>query len=447
MNGAPRTPSFSDRVVVLFGTQVFMTGVGIVNGFLIARWLGPAGKGEYYLLTLLPAILMVLLQLGLPEAFGFFAARGQTAGIVEKTVTLSAILAVTAFVAALAVLPLLLRTFMRGLQPSFVILALLGLPLVFNVEFTTGIVLGRQAVRWNAVFSAATSASATISLVVLIGVLGFGVEGAVAAWLLTYLVQAVGFLVAAARVSAAVRQPDRVTYHDLFRYSLPLYPGSTTLFFSDRADVLLLALLLASPAAPLGYYSLAVTLAGMVFFLPSAVSTLFFPHVAGAGREESDRQVPMLSRVTLLVASSAALLLAPVATLLIRLLLPAFWPSVPAFYVLLPAVVALSVGRVLTGYIMGLGHTAIASIVNVGAFAANLLANLLLIPRFGILGASAASLISYSVSSAAFTLVAARLAKVRAVDFWLPRWDDVRLTIATSITLARRILQRATGEI
>jgi O-antigen/teichoic acid export membrane protein len=438
--------TFSDRVVILFTTQVVASGIGVFNGFLLARLLGPAAKGDYYLLTLLPVTIMVLIQLGLPQAFGFFAARGKTTGIVTKTVSLTAILSLAAFLVLAAVLPLLRETFMHGLSPCLIVFALLGLPLALNYALTQGIVLGRQAVLWNAALNIGATCSATMFLVLLVGEMGLGVAGGVSAWLLYSLVQTAGFLIAARRVGMAIEKPEPASYRDLLHYALPLYPGSVTLFFDYRADVYLLAWLLASPAASLGYYSMAVSLAEMVFFLPNAVSALFFPHVAGSSREESDRQAPLVSRVTLLLTGAAALALAPIATVLIQVLLPAFMPALPALYILLPGVVALSIGKVVTGYVTGLGLTAISSLLNIGAFVLNVLVNLMLIPRFGILGASVASLVSYTALSVAFTLVAARLTHARVLDFWVPGRDDVRLTIATVYALGSRILRRKASD-
>jgi O-antigen/teichoic acid export membrane protein len=76
---------------------------------------------------------------------------------------------------------------------------------------------------------------------------------------------------------------------------------------------------------------MAVGLAELVFFFPSAVSTLFFPHVASSPREDSDRQVAMVSRVTLLVSGAVAILLIPAAAAMIWALLPAFGPAIPPF--------------------------------------------------------------------------------------------------------------------
>jgi len=432
--------AFSDRVVIAFVTQVFGAGIGIINGVLLARLLGPAAKGDYYLLVLIPATVMVLVQLGLPQAFGYFTARAQTLGIVAKTVWLTAALSLGGFVAVVALLPFLRTAFLHGIGLPQILFAFLALPLALNATFTTGIVMGRQAVRWYAVVNCAYPVVTTFLLVLFLGRLGLSVNGAIAVYLIASTIQTAGFLVGAARITAAIERPEPVSYRKLFGYGLPFYPGSITLFFSYRADVYIIAGLLANPAAPLGYYSMAVGLAELVFFIPNAVSTLFFPHVAGSSRRDSDRQVAIVTRVTLLLTAAVAILLVPVATLMIWVILPAYGPSLPPLFVLLPGVVALCATKVVTGYVTGLGMTAVASYVNIGAFLLNIVVNLVLIPRFGIVGAAAASLISYTFSSVVFTCIAARLAHARVIDFWLPSVSDLRFTVATSVTLARRIL-------
>ena len=387
MADTSRARTFSGRVGVLFGTQVFGAAVGIVNGILLARLLGPAAKGDYYLLVLIPSTVMVLVQLGFPQAFSYFSARGETIGMVGKSLVLTIVLSGAAFVGVLALLPLLQDAFLHGIGLGQVLFAFLALPLALNATFATGIVMGRQAVRWYAAVNMAYPIATTFLLIAILGGLGPSVTGAIAVYLAASLIQSVGFTIGARRVSAANPRAERVSYRELLRYGLPFYPASITGFFSYRIDAYLIAWLIASPAAPLGYYSMAVGLAELVFFFPSAVSTLFFPHVAGSPREESDRQVAMVSRVTLLVSGTVAILLIPAVLTMIWILLPAFGQSIPAFLVLLPGVVTLSAARVVGGYVSGIGRPGINSYVSVGSFVVNVIANLILIPRFGIAGA------------------------------------------------------------
>lgn len=430
--------SFSGRVVVLFGTQVFGAGVGIVNGILLARLLGPDLKGDYYILVLVPSTAVILLQLGLPQAFGFFAARGETAGILTKALVLTIALSGAAALALFALLPVLRTDFLRGIDTPLILLAFASLPLALGATFTTGIVMGRQLVSWYAAINMGYPIASTVLLVVLVGGLGPSVTGAIVVYLIVTAIQSIGFVLGAYRVAAATTEHAAVRYRDLFRYGLQFYPGSLTLFFSARADAYLIALLLADPSAPLGYYSMAVGLAELVFFFPNAVATLFFPHVAGSSRAESDSQVAMVSRVVMIVTTLAAVAVAPGAVIMIWLVLPAFGPSLPALFVLLPGVVALSATKVVYGYVTGIGMPGFTSFINAAAFALNIIANLVLIPRFGIVGASAASLVSYSASSVVFTIVGARLSGARVRDFWIPRLSDIRFIVDTTVTLAQR---------
>lgn len=444
--GPGTSEAFSNRVLVFFGTQVVTAGLGLFNGFFLARLIGPSGKGDYYLLTFLPPTLMILGQLGLPQAFAFFSARGMTRGIVSRTIVLTALVSIPILLTTLALLPVLRDTVLHGLEPVAIVIPLLALPLLLNATFTTGIVVGRQAARWLAIVNICVSVSATTLILILAGVLGLGVWGALIAFLLTSTILAVGFMVAATRVSRAVPATGSTSYRGLLRYGLPLYPGGLTQFFGYRADIYLLAGLLADPSAPLGYYSLAVSMAELVFFFPNAVATFFFPHVAGSSREDADRQVPVVSRVTLLLTAVVGLALVPVAAVAISFLLPAFGPSLPALYILLPGVVAISVSKVLAGYVTGLGRTGASSLISILTFAVNVVLNVILIPSHGIVGAAAASLISYTLSAITYSLLAARMTGARPSDFWIPRAADVRFAARTMIGLARRMLAAFTRQ-
>jgi O-antigen/teichoic acid export membrane protein len=230
-----------------------------------------------------------------------------------------------------------------------------------------------------------------------------------------------------------------VPYRELIQYGLIYYPASLASFFSYRVDGYLIAFLVPDASASLGYYSMAVGLAEMVFLFPRAVWTMFSPHVAGAPREESDRQVAMVSRVTLLVTSVFALLFIPAAAVGIWVLLPAFTPSFAPFLVLLPGVTILSAANVVSGYMRGIGRPGIVSSINVVGLAANIGANLILIPALGIVGAAAASLFSYSLTALVLTVVAAHLSGRPLADFWIIRGSDVRFTIDMSLDLLRRV--------
>ncbi len=439
-----RVEAFSDRVLTVFATSVFTTGIGIVIGFVLARILGPAGKGDFYLITLLPVTLMVLTQFGLPQAFGYYAAQGKTAGINAKTVLLAIALAGPAVGITLALLPVIRAVFMSHVEPGEIVLGIVALPFLLWATFTTGVVLGRQQVRWYSFVNVVYTLGSLVVFLLFIAVFDWGVVGALVASLAMNALQAVLFFIASLRITGEMTDRRPVSYRELFRFGLPLYPGSLTQHFSIRVDVYLIAALVPDPAAPLGYYSMAVTMAQLALFLPLAVSSLFFPHVAGSARDDADRQVPMLSRVTLLLTAGMAILIIPASVIFIRVFLPAFEASIPPLIVLLPGVVALSLTEVLSSYVAGVGSAGWTSAVKTGSLVVNLVANLILIPRYGIVGAALASLISYTGSAIVITFLAARLSRRSVASFWIPRASDIRFTIATATGMGVRVLRRGT---
>lgn len=437
--------AFSNRVLMLFATQVFTAGMAIFNGFLLARALGPSAKGDYYLVTLFPATIMVFIQFGLPSALSYFSARGLVDRITTRTLILTGALVVPALLLVVAILPLLQQTIVQGPDTALILFCLLALPLLLNATFTTAVVIGRQAVGWASGVYVVVAASTTALLVLFVVILDLGLTGALLAYLLNALILFVGFILGAKRTSDRPPRNGSVSYRSLFGFGLRLYPGNLSQFLTNRADVYLIAWLMADPSAPLGYYSMGVSMAELVLFFPRVVSTIFFPHVSRASREDADRQVPRVTRVTLLLTAGVAVTMVPVATFLILVLIPAFTPALSALYVLLPGVAALSVSEVLSGYAAGLGRTTTTSIVSISVLIANVALNILLIPMFGIVGAALASLFAYAFAAVTFSVIASRLADTPLRQFWIPRADDVRFVVSTLMALARRILGTRTG--
>jgi O-antigen/teichoic acid export membrane protein len=437
-----RSAGFSERVVIVFAAQVVTAGIGIVNSLLFARLLGPEVKGDYYLLTLVPNTVLVLVQFGLPAALGFYSARGRTTAIVRRAISLAIFLSAVALLAVFMALPALESALLKGIDPTLIVVSMCVIPVLVVATFMSSIVIALRSVRWYAAVNIGQSVVSTILLVVLIGILGFQIEGAIATYMVAASFGMIGLAMGAVRAVRRVRLGLAVTYGELLRYGLPLYPASLTSFFSSRADVFMIAALVSDASASLGYYSMAVTLAEMATYLPSAVSSVFLPHVAGAAREDADRHVTTVARSTILLTGITAILLAPAGAILIAVVLPAFTPALPALYVLLPAVVSLAIARVVGEYVSGLGLTGRTSAATVLGFVVNLVANIILIPRYGIVGAAAASLISYTTSAVAITLIASRLSGAPMRAFWLPGRADVRFVAGTTASLLRAVAAR-----
>ena len=421
--------TFASRVAGVLGTRLVQLGSTIAVSFLLARLLGPDGRGIYAVLILLPTTLFAFGQLGLTSAMTFYAGRGvRMADLERQTWGLSIGVSVVVVGVALLALPSLEQNVLRVAPDDLLRVALLALPLRLVATLGGSVLYGRQRFRAYNLILAAQSVLGVVLVVAIVGVLGAGVRGALAAYLLFLAAGTLGVVAYLDRIRRGAGDGTmRVTAGDLLGYGLRLYPASLGTFFGYRADVFLLGWLLGS-ATEIGIYAVAVSLAELVFNVPDAVSTVLFPRIASASRDEADRLAPAMARATVLVTGLAAIALMPAAWLALRLLLPAFVDGMPALVILLPGIVSLSLAKVLTSYLSGIERLAPVTSAAVASLAVNLGANLALIPTWGIVGAAAASLLSYTLYAVLMVRFASQATGAPWQAFVAPRAEDaVRL--------------------
>jgi len=430
---------FARRVAGVFATRVARFGIGFATSFLLAGMLLPEGRGQYALLVLVPGMLNALGQLGLPSAMSFFAGRGMRLDQLQRlgwalALALSAVLVG----GTILLLPILSRSVLQPVAGELVLISLASVPFQFATAFAGSTLIGRQRLRNYNLINVAQSALMLVGVVVLVGGLDLGVGGALVSYVTVAILAAVATAWELARVvRSEPSDGPTVNLGGFVSYGLKIYPASVTGYFSYRADILVLGAMLGDAAA-IGLYTFAVSLAELAFMVPDSVSTVFYPRVAGMDRRSADDLAPQVSRFTLLVTALAVIGLIPAAWVATHLVLPAYADSMPAFLVLLPGIMALSVSKVLAGYIGGLGLPLMVARASVTNLVVNLVANVLLIPAFGIIGAALASLISYVVHATLLAVIASRIARRGPLEYVIPTGAEVRrLTDGVRLLVAR----------
>ena len=448
--------TFAGRVAGVLGTRLAQLLSTLVVSFLLARILGPDGRGVYAVVVLVPTTLFAFSQLGLGSALTFHAGRdGSVRDLERHGVILGGVISCLFVGATLVALPVLEQNVLRTAPDDLLRIALAALPLRVVATFAGNILYGRHRFRAYNLILAIQSVLGVVLVILLVGLLGLGVPGAVAAYLLFVAFGTVAVLVeldrhrrsserdmaASASGVAGTVAPGRVSVRDLAAFGLRLYPSTVATFLGYRADVFLLGWLLGS-ASEIGIYAVAVSLAELVFNVPDSVGTVLFPRIASVTRDEADRLAPVVSRMTTLVTAGAGLALVPVAWIALTILLPAFVPGMVPLVLILPGIVSLSIAKVLTSYLAGIEQLGAVTWAAVAALVANVVANLVLIPRWGIDGAAAASLFSYTLYACLMVVAASRASRVPALAFVLPHREDATRLLAAASRLGSLRLRR-----
>ncbi|MFC1912772.1 flippase [Chloroflexota bacterium] len=429
-------------------TNVLILLLGIPTSIIIARVLGPHGKGIYTLVTLVPSLLLQLGNIGLASANTYFVGRKRfsLADITSNSLVFG--LAASALLAILFLIAyqFFLYPFFTDVKPLFLYLILLGLPFSFIYIYFLHILLAKLKVKeYNSLRILQT-------LLMLIGValllLFFNGE-IFSLILLSLFISGIAFGI----VYFLVNRMTKVEFllktnilKESLKYGVKVHLSNIFTFLNYRLDMLLVSYFIG--ATQVGFYSLAVGIAEMVWFIQSAVKTIIFPVVASADPSKSSEIAAEASRHTLFLSLLACLGLGIIAKWAIEVVYGSeFLPSYMPLLILLPGIIAVSVGAVAAAYLAGVGKPIFATYASLVSMGVNVGLNLIFIPKWGTTGAALATSISYTLVSFILIFYFSNSSGVKLKDILLVRLGDIKLYLEIAKRLAHRVNSLDGGKI
>jgi O-antigen/teichoic acid export membrane protein len=196
-----------------------------------------------------------------------------------------------------------------------------------------------------------------------------------------------------------------------------------------------------------GIYSVTSGLAETLWYVPNALGTVMFSRAVDP-KADAGRIAAVLTRTTIAVALVTAIPAFALGPRLVRFVYgSAFSDAGVALRLILPGIVAYSVVAVLSRYIVGRGRPGVGTLVLLAGLAMNIVANLILVPRFGINGAAASSSISYGLTAIVTLAVFRHLSGRGIVETLVIQPHDVRALRSMLGASVARLRGRRTGPI
>lgn len=419
-----------------FGVNIFLLPLGIATSVLIARTVGPTGKGTLDLIVATSALLAMVLSMSLPQGITFVVAQGKTAAnaLASQLVFVSLLQAVV----ALVVLGLLRFTdYFQLFLPNWGVWIIAGVVLYVWVEVVTkfwaAILAGQQqiAVVNNSEFIGRVTQFLSIFVIggalylsgkqLSVGVL-FAVTLSASTLINLLLFASLGFKFQLSRDLTALKAATA--------FAVPCYAANVAQFLNYKLDVFVVGFL--AGAASVGRYTLAVSLGQLLWLMSNSVATVLLPKVAASTDESvSIRHTARVTRLSLWATAVCGAALALLATQAIPLLYgEAFRPSVLALLWLLPGIVVFSIANVLAAYIAGIGKPRLNLLVSGVSLIVTITLDLILIPKLNIVGAAIASTVSYSLSALLLIIFFMRQTGAPLREILLPTSEDVRMLLS-----------------
>jgi O-antigen/teichoic acid export membrane protein len=419
-------------VLLMLGAKVGVLVLGAATTVILARWLGPVGRGTLAATYALITLLAQLGTVGIAWANLYFAARepAMRASIAANSLWFAAVLGPVIAAAGIALKIGLPGAFADIGWPELSI-GMIAVPVLLCSLFLSSIVLAEGRVL---LYNGVEVATALLTVVLLLTILPL-VDGGVLLALTLLVGPQIGALVVylfvLRRHGRLLRRPDRTLARRMIGYGARAYVITLLAYMLIRLDLLLVNGIQGAAAA--GQYSIAVALADALYLVPAVVAVNLFARVA---RGSADRGLTLgvfhlVAVGYFLLCAVAAVLAAPVIALLFG---PAYQPAVALFLWLLPGVYCLGLLEVIANHFAGHGMPRELVLVWIPGLGINLAINILLLPHYGTYVASIASTVAYAI-----VLVLHLRLFARDVG----SWSALRPTIAGTSSLVRLALRRA----
>lgn len=432
---------FARDVVRVATSRVSVKVAQFLSGLLVARLLGPEGRGLVSALNVPAQIAVNISEMGIRQSTAFHLGRKLYSA--ERLVPTLLSLAILASAAAM----LLSLAYFEAAELAeddwaLRLLAIAAIPFSLVASYATGVFLGRQQI---AAFRRASWRPAVINLL-LVALLGWGLGmetkgvllaglagsvagGTYALWLLhrdTPL--RLGF----ERGLAAALQSKGVSYA----------AAMVVLLLNYRIMILLLTRL--GSLREVGLYAQAIVIAELIWEVPSILGSLVLSRGVNAVDERAfSTKLLALTRFSFMAAILAAGCLALAAKYLFPLLYGArFVDSASICLLLLPGIAAFIVFKMLNTDLAGRGKPWAAMVVMIPVLVFNVVLGAWLIPRHGATGAAIASSAGYVAATVGYVLLYARVTGRRVREIILPQPGDLALARRAIEAIVPRSLRR-----
>lgn len=399
--------SFLEDLTSVMMSKGVVIIVGILNSIITARFLGPENNGIIAALAVYPSLFMTVGSLGVRQSTAYFLGKQlYTEEQIKRAIT--QIWGFTSIISIGICFVLMRYLSESGQNIYWVLLSLIPIPFSLFNTYNAGVFLGKNHIKSFNRINWIPPLVTLLLLALFVILWSKGISG--------YLLAAIGGPVVMSAIllfkNNFIRSFSLEINFKIIKDMLSLgivYAISLLIInLNYKIDVILLDKF--SSPFETGIYSKGSNIIQYLWNIPMILSTIVFARSATAkdGKKFS-LKVAQLLRLSLIIIGIGAFVMAVFAeVIIIGMYGIAFEKSVDVLRILGPGIVLLTLFKVTNMDLAGKGKPWVAMKAMIPSLLVNVILNITLIPKYGSIGSSWASTISYSVASILFILFYSR---------------------------------------
>ena len=428
----------------LFWAKIGGNGGYFVAVLIVARGLGPAGRGTVAFITVTALVVAHVAGFGVGEATTVLSARHP-----ERRPVLFGNALVFFFSSGLVAATLaFLGLSLTGIEPAGVgtpelLILCLGILSCAIGEAGYSFLIGLERLRQFALVTGCASWVYASLVFVLWAGPGLTVGRAAMAWTATEALRA-GVLITLSSRATTLGVPNLRLLVEEIGFGIRLWVGSLARFLNFRTDQILMGFL--TTEAALGFYAVAVNVSEVLLYLPSSAATALLPLIARTDPARRGQETLRAFRSVIFVTAAGVAVAAIVGPILLPAVFgDAFDESVIPFLWLLPGTFGYATSAVLSSALVGSSSPGLSSLGPLVSLVVGFALDLALIPTYGATGAASAASAAFLVGGATALLTYRRVSPFPWRTLLVPHRGDLDVLAALAGPLRRARPRRETA--
>ena len=424
--------SVLNHISFTFGSRAMVLFLSFLTGVIVARTLGPAGKGLLAVIAMVGVTVVNLGNLGIRtfNTYIFSNENVEKNSVISNSFWAGLIIGIIFFI-ILSVLALNFPIFFRNIPRSYLLLYLVSLPFLFWSNFFQGILIGEQKFRKFNIFIVIAQTINLVGVILLLLVFKLDVFYVVIWYVLVNIINALLPMGSVFIRNGLHLRLNLEVLKQALSYGVRIFLTGIFSLLILRIDLYMVNFF--KGMAESGLYSLASTFGDVFFILPFSIVTVMFPKINAEDKSKKE-SVAKYSRISFF----SVLILAIGTLLFIKLFIgllygQEFLPSVQPILLLLPGLIFLSTATVLSQYFLSTKYPFKLTICWFLATILNIVLNFIYIPQYGMIAAALSSTITYFLVFGFHYYFFYKETKMGFYDVFVPRKEEI-------INIIRRII-------
>jgi O-antigen/teichoic acid export membrane protein len=421
-----KLPKFVVDVASLMSSRVVMTSVDIIIGILVARILGPSSKGIMTTAIVIPVLVLNFADLGLGSTITYMMGKR----IYDDQVLISTMTLLIFFTSLLGITSALLAYIITGFQVRYgwtiILICIAIIPARLVMTLNTGVLMAKNRITKLAMVNIIPNSIYFVGVMALLFFGSLRVELVLLSQVLSVIITAVYVLTLVRKYGNLIPTYISELFWNMLRKGVVYALATFVIGLNYSLDIVILEHM--TNSKEVGIYSVGTSVAAILWWIPSVISTVNFSHSASSKDDMAHaKKTAVILRVVLWVAILPILLLYIFSPIVIPWVYGnAYYTSSIVVHAILPGVWAMLIFNILYGDLAGRGRPESALWVFSLAVVIDIALNIWWDPLFGAIGSAWASTVSYTLGGIIFGIVYARISNLRLRELFVIQRDDLK---------------------